>query len=174
MKNSTKNRSNPIIDELKAASGSGALKFAGFIGQGAGGRIELYFDLSLGGCIEIAESDVVYVIDGAKPTEPSLVFVRKDARVTARVEMSAEASAGLGYAGCGCDSGGEDEPGIMMARRRPSSDKNASICMSKQLGCNANCILKHDDPMMQSACIDSCAAAYRLCRSFPSGGLVMF
>lgn len=165
---------NPIIEQLKGEGG--AVKLAGFIGRGANGTYELYSSLALQGCVEIAVEDILHVVDASDPTEPSMLFVRRGAKVTARVNADVEAIRDMGFGGdcaCGTDEGGGDP--AVAARRRPTSGSADAInCNSKRLGCYVSCQLKHDDPMMVAACKDSCDASYRLCRSFGSGGLVMF
>jgi len=91
---------NPLIDQLKSAGGGvGTQRLAGFVGRSSDGKIELYTDLSMASFVEIAEADVVHVIDGEKPSDPSQLFVRQDARVQIRHSTTLK---DLAKGGCDC------------------------------------------------------------------------
>jgi hypothetical protein len=165
---------NPLIDQLKSAGGGvGTQRLAGFVGRSSDGKIELYTDLSMASFVEIAEADVVHVIDGEKPSDPSQLFVRQDARVQIRHSTTLK---DLAKGGCDCGT-----PVRTIAQQRNGGggfDDTEYDCFGRYARCKIKCWLDHmGDPAMQSACEDSCNAAYRLCRSvggLGGGGLVLY
>ncbi|HEX8598206.1 MAG TPA: hypothetical protein VF952_06765 [Chloroflexia bacterium] len=169
-------KANPIIEAAKNNATGRVQKLVGYVGDGADGKIELYLDLNMESCIELNREDVVYFVEGEKPTEPSEVFVSEEARVVVRQNITVKSIFASGGEGCGCGEG-ENESMLQVAMRpKGGATKNDTLCLIKKLGCNLGCGMKYaNDPLMLSACRDSCDAAERLCRAFPgSGGTVIF
>jgi hypothetical protein len=161
---------NPIVDQLKSAGVAGTHRLAGFVGRSAEGQIELYTDLGMASCVEVAEADVLHVIEGDKPTDPSHLFVRKDARVVIRHSTTLSDLAG---GSCSCPPQGQ-----VIARQSGGGgfDDTEYDCFGRYARCKINCWLNHmGDPAMQKACEDSCDASYRLCRSVGGlGGMAIY
>jgi hypothetical protein len=111
----SESRVNALVGELLSAGGGGRVfALGGFLGPAADGRVRVYADLRLGTFVELAESDVVRVVDAERETEPSTVFFRRDAEITfvqtatMRVQDAIAAAAAapvVGSGGCGCGGG---------------------------------------------------------------------
>lgn len=158
---------NPIVDQLKDTGG--IVKLAGYVGRGPEGRVELYSDLSMSSSVEIADADILHVIDGEKPTEPSLVFVRKGARVTTRFETTAEATDAYGFPTCDC---GGQSVGVIAAEKRPKPGSTGN----RDLDCTlerAKCMIEamfEPDPNTRTILEQACENRYNRCLAGPIGG----
>lgn len=83
--------------------------------------------------------------------------------------------------GCGCGCGDPTSPtGARVAALRGGGGGGGGggldMCWLQWEMCRLNCWTRYgglgsNDPMMQQACNDSCAAALRLCRNFPGVGI---
>ena len=175
-----KTKINPIIEAAKTKAGGRIQKLVGYLGEGAGGKIELYLNLDMKTCLEFDEQDVIRTVESEKPTEPSLVFVRDQARIVVRHEMTGSSAAALSLRSCGCGGAGKPEAGFLAQQgpQGPTDPNPDQDCANRYMACRLRCFIKHgylgsNDPLMEQACKDSCDAAYRLCRAVGGLGLII-
>jgi len=163
---------NPIIQAFKSKNAGKLQELKGYVGEGVAGKVELYLDLSMETCLEINEEDVIHAIHGEKATEPSLVFVRGEARLTIRRHVSPVSAAALYSEACACNR--TEVQHALRATPKPGGDEDllgpGLRCLLDWAGCYIKCGTKHDDPLLRMACRDSCDAEYRLCRFVGSQG----
>ena len=170
----SKLKANPIIRAAKARKDAGIQKLTGYLGEGAAGKVELYLDLDMATCLELNEQDVIHFVEAEKPTEPSVVFVDDKARITVRQNITASALAALSSGSCGCSNPNEVQTGFLARQIGGAGLSDYYDCLFKKLACVLKC---PTDPFLRQGCLDSCAAAERLCRGpifGGGGGIKMF
>ena len=163
-------RTNPIIEAAKSKGNSQMQRIAGFVSKGTTGKIEIYTNLDMKTCVEIDEQDVIHIVESEKPTEPSIVFVRDQAPTVVHQKGTiSSTSAPDTTSGCGC--GGTSaqslHPNLPVGWGGGTGNKTLD-CLIAHAGCVLRC--NNPDPLLQQGCLDSCAAAQRLCLAFVGGG----
>lgn len=138
-------RVSPLFDELLSEGGGKVVALGGFLGPATDGRVRIYADLRLGTYVDLAESDVVRVVDAEMPTDPSTVFFRRDAELTyvqtetMRADEALAAAIAAPVAGevdCGCASG--TGAAARQAGGGPAVDICAWACVERMRICEAS------------------------------------
>jgi hypothetical protein len=163
-------KANPIIERLKACRDGSVQKLSGFVGTGEGGKVEIYPDLAASTCIELGECDVVYVVGSDKPTEPSTLFIRDDARIEIRHRSSLSALREAAASGCGCE-GGEKVGRAALAAQSGFGSIWRTIwrevgCFFGWIGCLTDCDKRYPEGSDNHViCRSSCGNVYGRCRT---------
>jgi hypothetical protein len=138
-------RANPLVEEFLSEGGGKVVALGGFLGPATDGRVRIYASLRLGTYVDLAESDVVRVVEAERPSDPSTVYFRRDAEITyvqsatmrADEALAAAAAAPVaGQAGCGCAS----DTDAAVARQTgggPAVDICAWACVERMRICEA-------------------------------------
>jgi hypothetical protein len=163
-------KSNPIIQAAKAKTQTKMHQLAGFLGEGSNGKVELFTTLDMSVCIELDAADVLFVQEAKEPTSPSLVFVRDDAPVLVRQQMTVAAVNNVSE-GCGCECSGNGEITPQLPIGGGGGGIGSARCFANYVSCFGKCdTLYRNNPANRAICEGICADIESECTGIGRGG----
>ena len=156
---------NPLVEDLLAQGAGKVLTLGGYVGQTSDDHIRLYADLSLRKYVEIAQADIIRIVETRdRPEQPTIVYFKITAEVKYVQEASFKADQAVAAMAAACHGYGTDSNATGVAAQQTGGGGIPSLCVMNCGSDAANCLVWAGGPNAPGWKKMWCVLGYLGCR----------